>query len=364
MKIGDKVRFLSEVGGGIVRGFKGKDTVLVEDEDGFDIPMLIRECVVIDTNDYNMKQQPSPIATHTKSAGSPNQDGNQGGSRPTLPQRIQEEREIRFRPADIRGRDKLALYLGFVPHNVKTLSDGKFDAYLVNDSNYYLNYQYLSGEGDNWYIRCQGTVSPNSKEFLEEFNQSMLNDLEQVAVQCTAYKEGKGFALQPAISAQVRLHTVKFYKLHSFQKSIYFESPALVYDVLKQQAESKALVVTTDEVKEALLTKEGAQKRSNQSISQMKGGILEIDLHAHELLDSTLGMSNGAILEYQLDYFRKVLDEHQNKRGQRIVFIHGKGDGVLRKKLLEELKANYKRHQVQDASFQEYGFGASMVIIK
>ena len=39
MKIGDKVRFLSEVGGGIVTGFKGKDFVLVEDADGFDIPM-------------------------------------------------------------------------------------------------------------------------------------------------------------------------------------------------------------------------------------------------------------------------------------------------------------------------------------
>ena len=59
MKIGDKVRFLSEVGGGIVTGFQGKDTVLVQDEDGFDIPMLIRECVVIDTDDYNMKRKPS-----------------------------------------------------------------------------------------------------------------------------------------------------------------------------------------------------------------------------------------------------------------------------------------------------------------
>lgn len=54
MKIGDKVRFLSEVGGGIVKGFRGKDIVLVEDADGFDIPMQIRECVVIDTDDYNM----------------------------------------------------------------------------------------------------------------------------------------------------------------------------------------------------------------------------------------------------------------------------------------------------------------------
>ena len=54
MKIGDKVRFLSEVGGGVVTGFKGKDFVLVEDADGFDIPMPIRECVVIEADDYNI----------------------------------------------------------------------------------------------------------------------------------------------------------------------------------------------------------------------------------------------------------------------------------------------------------------------
>ena len=54
MKIGDKVRFLSEVGGGIVSGFQDKDTVLVRDEDGFDIPMPVRECVVVETDDYNI----------------------------------------------------------------------------------------------------------------------------------------------------------------------------------------------------------------------------------------------------------------------------------------------------------------------
>ena len=53
MKIGDKVRFLNEIGGGIVKGFRGKDIVLVEDADGFDIPMPMRECVVIDTDDYS-----------------------------------------------------------------------------------------------------------------------------------------------------------------------------------------------------------------------------------------------------------------------------------------------------------------------
>ena len=59
MKIGDKVRFLSEVGGGVVKGFQGKDIALVEDEDGFEIPMLVRECVVIETDNYNIPLKPA-----------------------------------------------------------------------------------------------------------------------------------------------------------------------------------------------------------------------------------------------------------------------------------------------------------------
>ena len=49
------MRFLNEVGGGKVTGFQGKDIVLVEDADGFDIPMPVRECVVIETDDYNFR---------------------------------------------------------------------------------------------------------------------------------------------------------------------------------------------------------------------------------------------------------------------------------------------------------------------
>ena len=71
MKIGDKVRFLSEVGGGIVTGFQGKDFVLVEDADGFDIPMPIRECVVIETDDYNMRSEERRVGKECRSRWSP-----------------------------------------------------------------------------------------------------------------------------------------------------------------------------------------------------------------------------------------------------------------------------------------------------
>ena len=60
MKVGDKVRFLNTTGGGIVRSFKGKDQVMVEDEDGFEVPALIRECVVVGESDMQVHSANRP----------------------------------------------------------------------------------------------------------------------------------------------------------------------------------------------------------------------------------------------------------------------------------------------------------------
>ena len=51
IKIGDKVRFLNAVGGGKVVGFQDKNIVLVEEEDGFETPVLANEIVVVEAGD-------------------------------------------------------------------------------------------------------------------------------------------------------------------------------------------------------------------------------------------------------------------------------------------------------------------------
>lgn len=50
VKVGDRVRFLNSVGGGIVKKIN-KDIALVEEEDGFETPVLLRECVVIEARE-------------------------------------------------------------------------------------------------------------------------------------------------------------------------------------------------------------------------------------------------------------------------------------------------------------------------
>lgn len=92
--------------------------------------------------------------------------------------------------------------------------------------------------------------------------------------------------------------------------------------------------------------------------------IVEVDLHIHQLLDTTLGMSNADMLLYQLKVVRDTMQAHVAHRGQKIVFIHGKGEGVLRREIEKLLKKEYPKCDYQDASFREYGFGATMVTIR
>ena len=350
MKIGDKVRFLSEVGGGIVKGFQGKDIVLVEDADGFDIPMPMRECVVIDTDDYNMKRKAAPAPSKAE-----------GPAKPMKPEMPAVQRQ-----PETRGGDMLNVMLAFVPEDVKAISSTSFEAYLVNDSNYYLYYTYLSAEGKAWKVRSHGLVDPNTKLFLEGFAKDVLNEMERVAVQFIAFKDGKTFAMKPAVSVELRIDTVKFYKLHTFRESDFFEEPALVYDIVTNDVPVKQVYVSAEDIQVALLQKKEVEKPRSQPIVKRSSsnGIIEIDLHINEFLDDAHGMSNSEILNYQLDKFREVMEKYKGKREQKIVFIHGKGDGVLRKALLDELKRKYNTCRYQDASFQEYGFGATLVTIR
>ena len=95
-------------------------------------------------------------------------------------------------------------------------------------------------------------------------------------------------------------------------------------------------------------------------------GIIKKDNDAADWLTVTpeTGMGNADILNYQLDYFRRILEENKANKGKRIVFIHGKGEGVLRHALVNELRYRYKNYRYQDASFQEYGYGATQVTIR
>ena len=227
MKIGDKVRFLSEVGGGRVAGFQGKDIVLVEDEDGFEVPMRATEVVVIGEEDYDTKHMVEVKSGGVKAEG--------GGLKEEEPETEPADKPVTFKaPVEERkGGDKLSAYLAFVPIDIKELSNTRFESYIVNDCNYYLRYVYMTAESNSWQVRSMGEVEPNTKLFIEEFGRDQLNQLEHSCIQLIAYKRDKYFLRKPAVDALITLDPVKFYKLHTFRENQFFEQPALIYTIIE-----------------------------------------------------------------------------------------------------------------------------------
>lgn len=353
MKIGDKVRFLSETGGGIVAGFQGNNIVLVEDEDGFQIPVRTNDVVVVGTDDYNIKIDSVGKKDTKKDIE------NEPADRPVT---------FRAKPEERKGGDVLSVYLAFVPIDSREITNTKFEVYIVNDSNYYINYSYTSAEGASWHLRSTGIIEPNTKLFIEEFDRETLNTFERVCVQLIAYKRDKTFMSKPPVDAQIRIDTVKFYKLHTFKENDFFEQPALLYTVIENDKVVRPLVIDAKKLKQEMTRKisDDNKKPHVQPArkQQDKDAPIVIDLHANELLETTSGLSAADILNHQLDVFRKTMDEYKSKTGTKLIFIHGKGEGVLRHAIIHELNYRYKRCPYQDASFQEYGYGATQVTIK
>lgn len=345
MKVGDKVRFLNATGGGIVKGYKGKDVVLVEDEDGFEIPVLAKECVVIaQGSDVQVRQ--SAQTTYNEVVA-----------------KVETDNVIAVE--ETKEGEHITAGLAFLLIDRKEISTTNYESYLINDSNYFLSYSYLNKAEQGWTCRAAGVIDPNTKIFIEEFGKDELNDLERVCVQLVAYKKNKPFKLKNTYSCELRLDTVKFYKLHSFKENDYFDEDALIYPLIKKDLIEKELLVSPEVLEMAMKEKkESPRPRISPIKKEPKNSILEIDLHITELLDNTNGLDPADILDYQLTKFREVLDDKSTNKGQKIIFIHGKGNGVLKKALLEELKIKYKSYYIQDASFREYGFGATMVTIK
>lgn len=366
VKIGDTVRYLNAVGGGIVRKIEGK--VAYVDEDGFETPVLVNELVVV------------LPAGHEKKTGGPNLFFDQKAFDAAKNRASQPSKEIPAPNAlppqpekivETGYGDKINIAVAFEPISIRDLSKSDFNAVLINDSNYFLYFSFMRRSADErgWHTVYAGEVAPNELIDVAVIRHGELNDYEKIAIQYLAYKKDKEFEMKPAATISRRLELSKFFKLHCFRPGIYFESPVMEISFVKDdraQADMTSLVSDYAATLAKAHPKESAQKKQGRGKELSPHKLLpliEVDLHIDSLVDTTAGMENKDMLQLQLDTVRKTMKENSKRKGQKIVFIHGKGDGVLRKAVRDLLKKEYPLCELQDASFQEYGFGATLVTI-
>lgn len=356
MRIGDKVRFLNQTGGGIVVGFNKKGWATVQDEDGFEIPVPQSECVVV------------------------------------------EENVVAKENASIQTRDGEKLNIALI----YTKAREGYACTLANECNYSALVTYSKKYDSEYVTRYAGEILPYQKLELFKFDRNELNDgSKRVLVRIVPFKKGSGFntsvkhTLKPVIEKDFILDPLNLLKDGLYKENEYISEKGYVIPMVNENIKELPLVesIECQDIKKVLKekfegeTKSAAQQTKPQHRAFINGkwidlpsnsnkreslqdkalitvnaqGIMEVDLHASALLETTAGMDNTSILKYQLDKFNEAMLSALSKRGTRIVFIHGKGDGVLRKAILTELKNKYSGCKWQDASFKEYGYGATMV---
>jgi hypothetical protein len=348
-KVGDTVRYLNSVGGGIVT--KIKDNIAYVDDDGFETPVLLRECVVVSSPQPKAPTNDAKLPAPTKEV------------KPTTPKPAEPEFE------ETEEGEKLNMVLAFEPTDLKHLSESTFDVYLVNDSNYFIYFSWLTraNEDREWIARYAGMVEPGIQLLLGEISREDLPKMDRTAVQYLAFKQEKSFSLKAPASVELSLDTTKFAKLHCFRENVYFEDPVIAVDIVSNDVASRPQYnIDAETLESAMREKEVKAVKHHKPVTKHNHGPKEIvtDLHIDELVDSISGLSNADMLNLQIDKFREVMDANLKNFGMKLIFIHGKGEGVLRQAILKELNHRYKGHDVQDASFREYGFGATQVTIK
>jgi dsDNA-specific endonuclease/ATPase MutS2 len=125
-----------------------------------------------------------------------------------------------------------------------------------------------------------------------------------------------------------------------------------------------ALKVSNFEVAQVKSQKDKPKKKTPAKVKAKDRNIpkMEVDLHIHHLVPSTRGMSNFDMLNVQIDTAKRQLEFAMSKRIQKVVFIHGVGEGVLKEELFY-LFRKYPNITHYDADYQKYGLGATEIYI-
>jgi len=252
------------------------------------------------------------------------------------------------------------IILAFVPEESST----GFESYLINSSSYYLKYVISNEKEGEQILYHQGELEPGIKIQLKKYHPGQLSDEINFRIQVIYFSGGPYLHLAP-IDMLVKFQASEMYDAAMRVTNDYFHEKAILFTLHDWNAPKEVeMNIDPEEIKKAMYTKGDIKpKTPKREKVEILNGPEEVDLHIENLVDDHSRMENSQILEIQLSRFRTTLETAILHKSKRIVFIHGVGNGKLKFELRKVLDTEYKKLRYQDASFKEYGYGATMVII-
>lgn len=350
IKVGDTVKFLNSSGGGVVSRIIDSRMVGVMIEDGFEIPTMTGELVVVASTDRAARffEERFPVNVSGKVEREKTEEVKDG-----------ETDRLAALPKEVTdSRKSEEIFLAYIPHDQKWLITGQVDVVLVNNTSYDLLYNLFARTALNHYEGVDyGNVFAGSSLILSTVNREQLarwsDGYVQFLFHCTQTE-----AVLPPFNAEFRVEGKKFYHEGNYRS----------HPVIKEKGIVARLISLTSHFNSFNIAR-GNFAPPSGSTGQATGPAAlilkhrtapdeaEIDLHIHELIEDPSNLENTEMLDIQKNYFLKCLDSAIAEHFRKIIVIHGVGSGTLRAALLELLKKQ-EGISVADAPMTKYGAGA------
>lgn len=353
-KVGEKVKFLNEEGGGTVSAIIDSRMVKIETDDGFEMPVLTSELI----KDFRAEQHIEPVAM--PSSHSPphhiTDDTDQ-----------EEAEEERITPINLWGniKEENGIYLAFVPHEQQWVLTGDLDLFLINHTRFEVLYNLFFEQSGGMSGIDFGSVPAGSKCLIETIRRDDIENRSKGFLQLM-FHDDEGPKVIIPVHSVINVKPGRFFTEGSFRNNSLLQDKALIISIAPQTTFSLA---TGDEQEqksgETVQLNRTVQKKEKSLIDKHKVALFEatVDLHIAELVDNIAGLSDHDMFNIQLDYFKKTLESAIRNEYRKVTYIHGVGNGVLKNAIVAELE-EYEGLENKMASVSKFGVGAIDVLIK
>ena len=337
MNIGDKVRLLKGSEEGVITQFLENNLIEVEIEDGFTIPVLRNEVVVVAKEESNYFQRIQPAR-----------------EAPTPPSRSEPK----------KTRQTEGIYLAYLQINDQQLS-----LHLINTTDFAM--PYVLGEEANGQFKglSSGTIEAQSTVKITNLRVAEFDQWPVLIFQALYYRAGY-YTLREPLMRRIKHKAATFFKSKATAPII--DKPSFLFSV-DQVAPSSGGTASGGaplggnpldplKLKESMLApKEDARAKDQLTLSRPPA---QVDLHIEELTDQYDTLNNSEMLSLQLQTFEEKLDQAIATGMDEITFVHGVGSGVLRREIQKRLSKTKNIVHFQDAMREKFGYGATLVRIK
>lgn len=315
MNIGDKVRMLRGKEEGFITKIINDKLVEVEIEDGFRIPTLRSDLVIVSTEEANYfdkeEREEVPIASPPKG-----------------------------KIADA------GFCLAFHPIN-----DRDFSVFLINGSHSIVPFTVYYQRKEELVPKLAGHLAPSTHVKLDILSRTSFETWPEIIIQALRFSP-KGKQVIAPLEKKFKFRAASFFKNEKI-------APVIMKKSFIFEINTAETVTDVKKLNEKLL--EGSSQSHISNILERPSSV--VDLHIEKLVDNVEVIPKSAIINMQLQAFEKALDNAIASGLSEITFIHGVGNGVLRDNIHKRLSRHPNIAYYKDAMKEKFGYGATVVKI-